>query len=139
MFEAERMVMGPFEVDPSGALFPRDGDTPPCFGFRWRDREIAARLEGDTLLLTARVGRVPSTAQNVPRPPAFEVLRGLRHALPADWRVSVEASHAIRIEIETTLEGKITAAGLISAVTGHMLELAPYLDLLEEAGVGRSS
>jgi len=136
MFDAERMVMGPFEVDRCGALFPRDGDAPPCFGFAWRNREIAARLEGDVLVLIARVGRVPSSALNVPRLPAFEVLGGLRRALPADWRVSVEASHAVRIEIETTLQGSLTAAGLITALTTQMLELAPFLDLLEEAGVG---
>jgi len=139
MFETERMVMGPFEVDPSGTLFPRDGDTPPCFDFRWRNREVAARLEGNSLLLIARVGRVPSTAEKVPRSPAFEALRGLRGALPADWRVNIEASHAIRIEIDTRIEGKITAAGLMTALTSQMLTLAPYLDLLEEAGVGQKN
>jgi len=136
MFEEDRMVMGPFEVDPTGALFPRDGDAPPCFGFAWRNREVGARLIGDVLRLTARVGRVPSSAANVPRVPAFEALRGMRNALPEDWKVSVEASHAVRIEIETRLAGKLTAAGLMTALTRQMLELGPYLDLLEEAGVG---
>jgi len=137
MFDEERMVMGPFEVDPSGTLFPRDGDAPPCFGFAWRNREIGARLEGGALSLVARVGRVPSSALNVPRLPAFEALRGLRRALPADWRVNIEASHAIRIEIEIKLDGKLTAASLIAALTTQMLALAPYLDLLEESGVAQ--
>ena len=131
-----RVVMGPFEVDPSGTLFPRDGDAPPCFHFTWRDRAIEAQLRDNNLYLLARVGRVPSSATAQPRPPAFEALRSLPRNLPANWKISLAASHAVQIEINTRLEDRLTAAHLIAAITSHLLELAPYLDVLQEAGVG---
>ncbi len=132
----DRVAMGPFEVDPSGALFPRDGDAPPCFSFVWRNRSIEARLLGPVLHLVARVGRVPSSATRRPRPPAFNALHNLPRNLPAAWKIGIAASHAVQIEIAVPLQGRLTAASLMTAVTRQMLELAPYLDLFDELGVG---
>lgn len=131
-----RVVMGPFEVDPSGALFPRGGDAPPCFAFVWRNRSIEARLLGSVLHLVARVGHVPSSATRQPRPPAFDALHNLPRNLAADWKIGLAASHAVQIEIAVPIEGRLTAASLMTAVTRQMLELAPYLDLFDEVGVG---
>ena len=131
-----RVSMGSFEVDTNtGALFARDDGIPPCFGFDWRDRRIEARLDGDTLHVVAWVGRVPSSATHVPRVPAFEMLRALPRALPEAWKVTLEASHTVRIEVEIWFDGPITAAILVTGLTSRMLAMAPYLDLLEEAGV----
>ncbi len=133
--ETGRVVMGPFEVDNSGVLFPRDEDAPPCFSFEWRGRQMAARLDGAVLRLRARAGLVPSSVAGVPRMPVFDVIRNLPRALPDHWKVTLEPSHAIRIEVELQLDGNVTASSLMTAVTAQMLELGPYLDLLEETGV----
>lgn len=135
MSETSRVVMGPFEVDNSGALFPRDEDAPPCFSFEWRGRHVAARLDGAVLRLRARAGLVPSSVAGVPRLPVFAMIRGLPRALPGHWKVNLEPSHAVRIEIEIPLGGDVTASTLMTALTAQLLELAPYLDLLEENGV----
>ena len=135
--EENRVMLGPFEVAANGTLHPRDGDAPPCFSFAWRDRVIEARLDRHILRLVARIGHVPSTATHQPRPPAFETLRNLRGHLHGEWKVRLAASHAVEIEIATPLPSPPTAVQLMTEVTRRMLELAPYLDVFDEVGVGQ--
>jgi len=134
--------LGPFSVDALGRIAPRDGAEMPQFLFQWRDRRVSARLmgrEGDgCLMLTAWLGRVPSSAGGRPaegRIASFATLRGLLDALPADWRVRLLPDHQVRLEAEVLLSWPATAVDLMTQLTRFLLALAPYLDLLDEGSV----
>jgi hypothetical protein len=135
--------LGPFMVDSAGRLSPGDPEAAPAFLFRWRGRAVRARLAeasagNGRLRLQTTVGRVPSTASTPDqtlRPRGFALLRWLGKSVPAAWRVQLLADHRVWLETETRIALPITAATLITEITSFLLELAPYLDLLDETGV----
>jgi len=127
-----RVVMGPFEVDPGGALFPRDGNMPPRFSFTWRTIVIEARLASDRLRLVASIGRVPSSALNLPRAPVFALLQGLASLLPPGWKLSLSSSHLIRFDAEMRMAQPLTATDLVTALTCYVQALMPYWDTVNE-------
>ena len=135
--------LGPFTVDAAGRLSPWNPDAAPAFLFRWRDREVRARLrQADVtdgrLLLQTTIGRVASTAGTQDatlRPRSFALLRWLAKAVPPGWRVRLLADHRVWLETEARIGLPITAAALMTEIACFLLELAPYLDLLDETGV----
>jgi hypothetical protein len=135
-------ILGPFLVDAEGRLAPRSPDVPPAFVIRWRDRPVRARMvqtqpDDGRLWLQATLGRVPSTvsdAGGAARPQSFALLRGLKRVLPAAWRLRLLPDHRAMLETEARIALPITATGLLTEVTLFLLSLAPYLDLLDEAG-----
>ena len=139
--------LGPFLVDETGRLSPGAPDLFPSFSICWRDRVLHARLaqppapgsERGSLGIEVLLGRVPSTADGATGPArredAFAVLSGLPAVLPSGWRMALLADHRIRFELEVGLELPTSAVALVSEVTMLLLELAPYLDVLDEAGV----
>jgi hypothetical protein len=140
-------TLGVFSVDQLGRLLPRVPDVPPGFGFRWRMRDIRARLVSGTdvaqghLVLRATLGRVPSTALDGAgelRPQSFAAVRALKHALPSEWRVRLLADHRVLLETRAEVGLPVTATGLLTEVTRFLLGLDPYLDLLDEAGLTAS-
>lgn len=140
-------TLGAFSVDQHGRLLPRVPDMPPGFGFRWRMRDIRARLVSATgrmrghLVLQAALGRVPSTAlagAGELRPRSFAAVRALKYALPSEWRVRLLADHSALLETSAEVGLPVTATGLLTEVTRFLLELDPYLDLLDEAGLTAS-
>jgi hypothetical protein len=137
-------MLGPFAVDALGRLSPRWPDDLPGFMFRWRDRLIHAKFEQSDqerggLALHATLGRVPSTAgprEPAARQQAFQLLHLLPRAMPGHWRLLLLPDHRVRLEADATVTLPITATDLVAELTRFLLELTPYLDLLDEAGVG---
>jgi hypothetical protein len=140
-------MLGPFAVDAMGRLAPRGPNALPGFFFRWRGRLIRARFEQTDpprcqLVLQATLGRVPSTAnprESSLRPQSFELLRLLPSALPGPWRVLLLPDHRVQLEADSPVTLPIAATDLLVELTRFLLELAPYLDLLDEAGIGGAS
>lgn len=136
-------MLGPFSVDAIGRLEPIDHGAMPAFLFRWRGRLVRARFSPDgasrgTLLLRTVLGRVPSTAtphEGDRRPQAFQLLHLLPPTLPAGWRMLLLPDHGVRLEADTLLTLPITATDLVVELTRFLLAVAPYLDVLEAAGV----
>ncbi len=134
--------LGPFAVDAMGRLAPSGPAALPGFFFRWRGRLIRAKFVQDPprqgrLALSATLGRVPSTAAGSGphlRPSSFQLLRLLPRALPLRWRVVLLPDHRVRLEADAEMF-PITATELVAELTRFLLELAPYLDVLDEAGI----
>ncbi len=136
-------MLGPFAVDAMGRLSPRRPNALPGFFFRWRGRLIHAKFEQTNpqrgqLVLQATLGRVPSTANprdSGLRAQSFQLLRLLPHALPEPWRVLLLPDHRVQLEADSPVTLPITATDLLVELTRFLLELEPYLDLLNEAGI----
>ena len=136
-------TLGPFAVDAMGRLAPRGPDALPGFFFRWRGRMIRAKFEQidatrGKLVLLATLGRVPSTAnlrETGSRARSFELLHLLPRALPGPWRVVLLPDHRVLLEADTRVSLPITATDLLVELTRFSLDLAPYLDLFDEAGI----
>lgn len=136
-------MLGPFAVDAMGRLAPSDPNALPAFLFRWRGRVIRAKFaqagpQQGQLLLRVTVGRTPSSAdpqESGLRTASFQLLRLLPRALPDAWRILLLPDHGVRLEAETQLALPITASDLLVELTGFLLQLGPYLDLLDEAGI----
>lgn len=149
-------VLGPFVVNASGELTIGSRDRIPAFSVRWRDRQIHVRLaeampnpteRAGELDLRVVVGRVPSTAgggasaedveeRRSARMRAFATVRGLGGALPSGWRLALLPDHCITMENHVGVRLPATAVELLTEVTLLLLTLDPYLDMVDEAGVG---
>jgi hypothetical protein len=135
--------LGPFSVDAEGRLAPVDPASGPSFRFRWHGRMVHVRFERATsgegqLILEAELARVRSTASSddgTLRPRCFAVLRWLERIVQPTWRVVLLADHRIRLETTTPIGVPVTATGLLTELTLFALELAPYLELMDEAGL----
>lgn len=137
--------LGPFTVDAEGRLSPCQPGAAPAFLFRWHGRVVRSRLAqfgtaemGLVLQAEMALGRVPSTARvtdETERPRSFALLRWLTRVMPAGWRVRLSPDHRVWLEAETPIGLPITAAALVTQITCFALDLAPYLDLLDETGV----
>jgi hypothetical protein len=140
-------MLGPFAVDMMGRLSPRTSDTMPGFWCRWRDRKIHARFEPSDpdqskLVLQVVLGRVPSTASRGEgdlRQQSFQLLRLLPQMIPGPWRLVLLPDHRVTLEADTQVSLPNTATELLVAVTRFLLDLACYLDLLEEVGIAGAS
>ncbi|MBN8893052.1 MAG: hypothetical protein BGP12_17505 [Rhodospirillales bacterium 70-18] len=148
-------TLGPFTVDDRGRLLPTDTGRFPAFTVRWRNRAVEVSLARPVtspaaghggmrgvIAMRTLAGRVPSTAEHVPdqamarRAAVFAALVGMTPLLPAGWRMELLADHSVALTAEAELEMPATATALVSDVTLFLLAAAPYLDLLDESGVG---
>jgi hypothetical protein len=135
--------LGPFSVDAMGLISPEMDRMPTGFTFRWHGRAMYARLRvGDegrmTVSLSAQLGWVPSTALGKDasiRYRTLAVVRALPRSLPNGWRVCLLPDHQCRLEVQTEMEMPTTATALLSELTGVLLRLEPYLQVLNDAGV----
>jgi len=138
----EAFIIGPFSVDAKGRLYPVHQDVAPSFSVRWRGRVVHARLaRNDTpdgrLYLQSSLGRIPSTASDpVTRVACFTMLRNVLSALPDAWTVRLLPDHQPQLEVETMVTLPITVTNLVTELTLFVLILSPYLDLMDQAGVG---
>ena len=131
------MPLGPFLIDHNGRLAFRSSAIRSVFSFLWRGRRFSAELHGDLVGITATVARVPSTAATgTLRQAAFDDLRSLSRVLPSGWKLRLAADHRIQIDMEEPMEWPASASALLQPLVRTMLRLAPYLDLLEEIGLG---
>ena len=148
--------LGPFRVDAEGRLAPGSEEDFPSFSVVWRGCTVRATMTStadhskappphpSTLALLALVGRVPSTAGANPvraaerRAQIFSGLRCLPALLPSGWQVELRADHRVAIESKIHIPLPASAVNLVSAVTGILMELTPYLAVLAEAGLSDS-
>ena len=131
------ITLGPFAVDRDGLLHPRAPGVRPSLRFAWRGRRCEAALDGSALHLASLAARVPSTAEpGADRAAAFAALAGLPSSLPQGWRIRLLPDHRIRLEQEAMLGSPPTATSLLAAMVRFALALNPYLDRLEESGIG---
>ncbi|MBN8875233.1 MAG: hypothetical protein J0H67_20545 [Rhodospirillales bacterium] len=135
--------LGPFAVDASGRLAPRNGTAEsPGFLLSWRGRSVHAHLQdaegASRLVLEVALGRIPSTAGERTldqRPRSFATLRVLPTGLPEGWRLHLTPDHRLRLKAERLIELPITVTLLVTELTCFLLTLAPFLDLLDEVGM----
>jgi hypothetical protein len=128
--------LGPFRVGQDGRVAPADPDAMIVFDFQWRDRPVQVDLEKDLVRVRVTLGRVPSTTGGAAlREGAFATLDDLPATLPQPWTLRLLADHRVQIDWSTRLGLPMSVAGLVGSLTSFLLTLAPYLDLLEEAGV----
>ena len=148
-------TLGPFTVDDEGRLAPSSPEDFPAFQVTFRDRVVRARLTRQhelaadgglmgMLALQATLARVPSSAGSGPertqaRPPVFAALRWLPRTLPPGWRVALLADHRFMLFSEAAIALPASASELVAAVTSFLLDLAPYLDLIDEGGLGEAA
>lgn len=125
---------GPFAIDARGEIALRASEA--SFGFTWRGRRIACRLAPDGIMLSMCLGRVPST---VAAAEAREGVFGTVEALPAllrpGWRLALLPDHSVHLSAALSRPLPIGAVDLMTAAVGFLLSAAPYLPLLDEAGL----
>lgn len=135
--------LGPFSVDAEGRLSPSEPAAAPAFLFRWHNRVVRARLdradaESGRLILQVTLARIRSSASTPDetlRPRSFALLHWLERTAPPDWRVMLLADHRVWLETDTRIDLPVTAAGLITEIARFALDLAPYLELMDEMGL----
>jgi hypothetical protein len=143
MLFATPFKLGPFLVDAEGRLSPCEPAAAPAFLFRWRDQVVRARLDRadaktGELLLQTTLGRVRSSASTPDetlRPRSFTLLHWLNGAVPKAWHLALLADHRVRLETSTQITLPITAVGLVTEISRFALDLAPYLELMDEIGL----
>ena len=152
MADMEVKAFGSFSVDDLGRVSLAIG-TVGGFMFQWRGRPVSLSISapepqglpdgGQALCevsITARVGRVPSTAMTPDlRPEAFQLAVALRSLLPAGWSVRLLADHVLELRAEELLPLPARVGELLIPATRFTLAMAPYLDLLEESGMGMAA
>ena len=139
--------LGPFKVGPCGLISPATPALFPRFCVNWRRRLVQARmLQPDpddashgTLEIITRLGRVPSTGKALlpdRRDLALGLLRNLPKLMPQGWKMRVAADHSVVMETHAILVLPISAISLVTQMSLFLLSLNPYLDALDEGGVG---
>jgi hypothetical protein len=130
------MKLGPFLVTDGGKLSFRAPEAEARFSFVWRKRCFAIRLHDGRLDSAVPIGRVPSSSAGAERrATALPMLRALSQQFPARWRLSLLPDHRIQLEIAQDLAWPATAAALFTPLFGLVMQVAPVLDLMEEAGL----
>jgi hypothetical protein len=134
---AANFDFGPFRVGPLLGTTLADPDTPAVFDMVWRGRPVQARLADESLHVRVILGRVPSTATGgAPlRNSVFDTLQHLPAQLPPAWQMGLLPDHRVVLEWVQNLPPPINVPAIVCSLTEFLLALAPYLDLLEEAGV----
>ena len=138
--------LGPFVVDTAGRLGPGEPGRFPSFHLVWRGCPVHARLDGGdaaggTLLLRAIIARVPSTAggdaarNQERRTEALGALRGLGRAAEPKLPLRLLPDHRVAVEATRPVALPVSAVDLLTQIACFLLDLAPYLDVLAEAGV----
>jgi hypothetical protein len=134
-------VLGPFCVDAAGRLSPARKDVSPGFSVRWRGRAVHCCLERSDvddgrLYIQSSLGRIPSSASDpATRVACFTMLRNLLAALPNSWNVRLLPDHQPQLEVDSVVALPITVTNLVTELTLFLLQLSPYLDLMDQAGV----
>jgi hypothetical protein len=135
-------VVGPFAVDAEGRLSPARHDVAPGFSIRWRGRVIHARLLQDDPLdgrlhIRSSLGRIPSTASDpATRLACFAMLRTILGSLPPAWSARLLPDHQPQLEVENLVNLPITVTNLVTELALFSLIMTPYIDLMNQAGVG---
>jgi hypothetical protein len=146
--------LGPFLVDTQGRVQPSEPGHFPRFHAVWRGCPVQASLDADgaaeetaapggaaNLLLSAIVGRVPSTAgadaarNQQRRSAAFGALQALVGGAAQGPHLRLLPDHRVAMQAVRPVAMPASAADLLTQITCFLLDLGPYLDLLAEADV----
>lgn len=133
--------LGPFMVDEQGGVTP-PADRDARFTVRWRGCLVRAAMRplasggGVTLGLQAVLGRVPSSASasEAERESVLAALREVADHRPAGLRFALSADHQAILHGEEDIALPVTARVLVAQVSRFLLDVAPYLDFVGEAG-----
>jgi hypothetical protein len=129
--------LGPFIVEESGKLTFRTPERGAGFSFIWRGRRFSASLQQSSISLTGILGLVPSSAAGAGRrEAALANLRALPRALPPGWALRLTPDHRIHIKANESMEWPAHATDLMLPLVRFLLQLAPYLDLMDESELG---
>ena len=138
----EPFILGPFSVGADGRLSLAREDVSPRFSVRWRGRVVQASLSrGDDgagqMRIHAGLGRILSTAaaDSEGRLASITAVRRLPRMVPPHWTVRLSPDHRSRLETVASVELPVTVGGLVTELAAFLLELDPYLDVLDEAHV----
>ena len=132
------MKLGPFMIDGLGHIAPRVPEQRARFSFFFRACPLLARLSGNELELEAAIGRVPSTGQVAARRERSLILAFLPRLpalLPPEWRLILAPDHRVLMLSKMALTEPPVITDLLAKITLRLISLAPYLDVLEEAGL----
>jgi hypothetical protein len=136
--------LGPFVVDEHGGLTP-PVDRGANFMVHWRGCAVRAALRpiaaaagqpaGVELNLQAVLGRVPSTAQASAalRDGVLAAMRDVAGQAPP-LRLALSADHRAILHGTEALPLPMTSRNLVTQVARFVLDVAPYLDFVAEAG-----
>ena len=130
------MPLGPFLVTDGGRLSFRAPDTEARFTFTWHKRCFAIELQGGHLSCAVPVGRLPSTSTGAARrDAAMQLMRALGQHAPASWHLRLLPDHRVQLHTKQDLVWPMTAAALITPIFDLLMQVAPVLDVLDEAGL----
>ncbi len=120
----------------NGSLQLRDPAPEPVFSFIWRKTCFTVRLSGGSITLRAPAGRIPSTSDGPGRrEQALAALRALPSCLPANLRLCLLPDHRVQLDMHCELAWPSSASALMAPIVGMLLQLAPVLDVMAEAGL----
>jgi hypothetical protein len=135
MFEAP-MRIGPFLIAENGTLQLREPAGEPVFSFMWRKTCFTVRVSEGAISLRAPAGRIPSTSDGPGRrEKALAALRALPSCLPGNVRLHLLPDHRVQLDMQAALGWPTSASGLMAPIVGMLLQLAPVLDVMSEAGL----
>ncbi len=130
------MRIGPFLMEEDGSLQLREPAPEPVFSFIWRKTCFTVRVSEGAIMLRAPAGRIPSTADGPGRRhAALAALRALPSCLPANLRLHLLPDHRVQVDMRADLGWPTSASALMAPIVGMLLQLAPVLDLMAEAGL----
>jgi len=134
------LPLGPFIIEADGRLQLRRPDTKPAFWFRWQGHRVDAKIGAGGVTLSMLIGRIPSSIrQPAVREPAFALLRALPGTLPEGWTMRLTPEHTIRVQAFDTVALPATISGMIEPLVRFLLRVSPYLEMIEERGLGVKS
>ncbi len=136
--------LGPFLVDEHGGLMPTIGGD-ANFTMSWRGCLVSASMrpsgapeqpDAVELTLQAVLGRVPSSAEAsaTQREAVLEALREVAAHAVAPLHFALSADHRAILHGSEALPLPVTSRALVTQVARFLLEVAPYLDFVGEAG-----
>ena len=134
------LTLGPFQVDSVGRLSPTSPANFPAFNVTWMGRQIWATMNDDSgggLALRVVAGRVPSTAGAMDdrRHEVLGAIARLPALLPRDWTAVLQADHRVVLASQVMIPIPSTVTELVTALTMFLLNLRPYLELLDDTGL----
>ncbi|TLU73442.1 hypothetical protein [Lichenicoccus roseus] len=134
--------LGFFGFDTTGRLRPNPPDAMPMMECRWRGRRISTKLQDlsdgvGMIALRAQVGRVPSSLHSAAvRPDALSLASNLPPLLPPGWTLTLACDHSLYLYTEQEVPMPALISDLLVPMVQFCLTAAPFLDLLDENGLG---
>lgn len=114
-----------------GTLTPRRADG-LRMTFLWRGRPCEAVLSGRGLALSAKLGRVPSSATNPSaRARLIDALRAGSLPLPEGYRLQLDRDHALRLIDISSARAPTDMVTMLSALVRFSLDIEPLIDTTE--------